>query len=1044
MASDFGLKIGVEGEREFKKSLQDINGAFKVLGSEMALVTSQFDKNDKSIENYAKQNEVLAKQIDTQKSKIDTLNSALENAQKTYGENSSQAQKWQIQLNKAQAELNNMERAVRDNNKAIEDAKGVMADAGNSAKNLDARFADAVQGIKKFGDVKGQITDVGTAIKDAGAKIKEMANPKNLVDFAKNAGDALKGKLTDGLKSAVVGVNDFVSGTKDVKPAADEMTKAVENSGKSADDAGNKFDALGGILKGIGGVMAGAFTAIGGAVIAGTKALSDFSVETAAYADTFITMSTVTGVSAEALQAYSYAADLVDVSLETMTGSMAKNIKSMTAYTNGNKQAIAAYDSLGVSVTDANGNLRDSETVYWELIDALGKIEDETARDSTAMTLFGRSAQELNPLIAQGSAGIAELTKEAHDMGAVLSDDALMNAGAFDDTIQRLKQGSDAAKRNLGTVLMPTLNNLGTTGVELLAKFNKALSESGGDLSAVANILGEVVGDVADVILKELPTIINMVMSLVGAIGNALLENLPMIANTASQLIMTLLDAMVVALPLITQGAVQLLLTLTQGILDNLPALVEAAVHMVSALVSGIGDALPTLIPAMVDAVMLMAQTLFDNLPMLMDAALKLIVGLAEGLIAAIPKLIERLPELISSILNFLLGNIPKFVQAGIDLLMAIVKDLPTIIKAIVKAVPQIITAIINAIIDNYPLIVEAGFELFKALIQALPEIWGLLYDGMMQLLTGIYLALESGIPRLVDFGKQMIEGIWNGISSVANWLREKISGFFGGVVDNIKDFFGIHSPSTLFAGLGKNMADGLGVGFSNEMDSVSEEMIDSIPQSVPIDIKPEVEVPEVDTAGSTESLSGMIFGTPDELIAQGEDSAALIRDGILQFMPTFMTDIKNMANELGKASAEIGTAIVDGVWKGILSKQAMFYNQVYLFFANLIKQVRSQLGIRSPSSVFADIGENMALGLGEGFETQMKKVSREMNAAIPTTFGNTTNLATDMINGLMGINPAMGGQPITLQVTLDSKVIAQTIFDPLKSVSRQRGVALG
>jgi len=101
----FGLKIGIEGEKEFKKILSEINQSVKVLGSEMQLVTNQFDKNDKSAAALAARNTVLSKEIDTQKEKVNTLRTALDNAATSFGENDKRTQNWQIQLNKAEAEL---------------------------------------------------------------------------------------------------------------------------------------------------------------------------------------------------------------------------------------------------------------------------------------------------------------------------------------------------------------------------------------------------------------------------------------------------------------------------------------------------------------------------------------------------------------------------------------------------------------------------------------------------------------------------------------------------------------------------------------------------------------------------------------------------------------------------------------------------------------------------------------------------------------------------------------------------------------------------
>ena len=96
MSDTFGLKLGIEGEKEFKSALKDINSTFKVLGSELTLVTSQFDKQDKSVEAVSARNKVLNKEIEEQQKKIALLASALENASKSFGENDKRTQNWQV------------------------------------------------------------------------------------------------------------------------------------------------------------------------------------------------------------------------------------------------------------------------------------------------------------------------------------------------------------------------------------------------------------------------------------------------------------------------------------------------------------------------------------------------------------------------------------------------------------------------------------------------------------------------------------------------------------------------------------------------------------------------------------------------------------------------------------------------------------------------------------------------------------------------------------------------------------------------------------
>ncbi len=155
----FGLRLGIEGERDFKQSLADINQTFKVLGSEMQLVTSQFDKNDKSAAALASRNGVLNKEIDAQKEKISTLQAALRNASESFGENDRRTQNWQIALNKAQAELNGMEKELDESGKAADDAGGHFEKLGGIMKGLGAAVGAAAiklgkEVVQSFGELE--------------------------------------------------------------------------------------------------------------------------------------------------------------------------------------------------------------------------------------------------------------------------------------------------------------------------------------------------------------------------------------------------------------------------------------------------------------------------------------------------------------------------------------------------------------------------------------------------------------------------------------------------------------------------------------------------------------------------------------------------------------------------------------------------------------------------------------------------------------------------------------------------------------------------
>ena len=221
----------------------------------------------------------------------------------------------------------------------------------------------------------------------------------------------------------------------------------------------------------------------GAAIIGGVTALAyafqnvstkviDLGVSAAKYADDMLTMSTVTGISTDKLQAYNYMAELTDVSMENIEKTMVKNIRSMSSAQQGTQTYVDAYKKLNVEFQDGNGNLRDSEEVYWNLIDALGKVGNETDRDAISLTLFGKSAQDINPLIAQGSQGIAKFTAEAQKMGAVLDNDTLQKLGKTDDAIQRFTQSTEILKRKAGAELSDEL-------VRSIDKISESFEESG-------------------------------------------------------------------------------------------------------------------------------------------------------------------------------------------------------------------------------------------------------------------------------------------------------------------------------------------------------------------------------------------------------------------------------------------------------------------------------------------------------------------------------------------------------------------------------------
>lgn len=240
--------------------------------------------------------------------------------------------------------------------------------------------------------------------------------------------------------------------------------------------------------------LAGGFAAVAAAIVKAEKAMISMTKESAAFADNIITLSMQTGQSTQQLQEFAYASELIDVSVDTLQGSLRKLTNNMQDTMNGTGNAKASFEALGVSVTNADGSMRSANDVFYETIDALGQVKNETERDAMSMDIFGRSAQDLNPLIIQGSKTLKAYADEAHNVGYVLDDEALSTLGAVDDAYQRLQKTQEGVKNQLSAEFAPYLEEFYGDVTTMVKDGGKALKDSG--IVDAFGMLLETVGDI--------------------------------------------------------------------------------------------------------------------------------------------------------------------------------------------------------------------------------------------------------------------------------------------------------------------------------------------------------------------------------------------------------------------------------------------------------------------------------------------------------------------------------------------------------------------
>lgn len=454
-------KVKMDGEKEYRAALAQINAGLKNLGAEMRATEQDFADNADSVEALTAKGDVLARQMQTQQEKVDTLREVLQRAGETYGEADKRTIDWSTSLIDAETKLKQMQEALEENNAELDKA-------GASG----SKFQQAMDKVK---DSVAKAKEEGTGAKGVFANLKES--------FADGKGEA-------------VGLGDAIGG------AADKLGINLPEGATKA-------------LNSLNGINAGTAAAVGGfaaLVAAGVKVekqLMSITKESAEYAKEVKTLASVTGQSVEEVQEWQYASDMLGVTYDRVKDSLKEITNKMQEAQNGSEDTAKAFETLGVKIEGTDGNLRSADAVFYDVIDSLGNMHNQAQRDALAMDLMSESAQELNPLIEVGSEGLKKYTDEAHEMGYVLDKEAVEALAATDAAQQKLLKTQEAVTKQISAEYAPYMTEaLGDTA-DFIQKIGKAFVESGvvdkfgSILSSTTQIL-EPLGDLTVAVLPAL------------------------------------------------------------------------------------------------------------------------------------------------------------------------------------------------------------------------------------------------------------------------------------------------------------------------------------------------------------------------------------------------------------------------------------------------------------------------------------------------------------------------------------------------------------
>ena len=868
MTESIGPRIAVEGEKEFKSAMKDITNEFKLLGSEMKLIASAYDKNDKSTEALTAKSQALGNQIDAQKSKISllttqydkqndkltTLKTKLDATKAAFGADSAEVAKaqreydrqnttvmaLQTQLNGATAGLNNMDRALQENNRNIALQESRWTQLGDTLNDVGDR-------MKKVGD----------GMKDVGKKMStSITAPIMAIGGAAIAAfrDVDKGMDTVIKKTGATGetAKELEGIYKDI---ASSVPDSMEDVGAAVGELNTRFDFTGDTLKKASEDFL-KFARINdidvnSSIQLVSRAMGDAGIESSEYGsvlDMLTVAAQKSGIGMDSLteNLTKYGAPMRALGLDTET-----SIAMFAGWEKAGVNTEIAFSGMKLAIGKWGKEGKDSTKEFEKTLKAIKDAPDITAATGMAIEIFGqRAGADLADAIQGGRFEIGDYVT------------ALKNAGGtVESTYGGITDGTDDAKiafnqikvsaSELGSVIItslaPTLKSLGEKIKEVGEWFSGLSPEMKKTVLVIAGIAAAI-----GPVLVIVGTLISSVGAIAGAFGAA------SVAIGAAGGIIAFVVGVITSPITLTIAAIAALAAIAFVVVKNW--------EPIKAFFSNLWTSITSTTSAAWEGIKAFFVQIPGAVSNFLGAAVAKIVEFGSNIISwvttEIPLFINsfmtfmgELPGKIGYALGFALGTIVKF---GIDAVNWVITEVPKFISGIITfyaELPGKIATLLSGVLTK---ISEWGAnaaswvaaevpKLIMRIINFYAELPGKIASQLVKVVTAIgtwisnmatkvsveipkvvtsIVGFFKGLPGdMLDIGKNIVTGIWDGIVNMTGWLLDKVKSFGRGVIQGIKDSVGVESPSKLTMEMGEYLGEGLALGMESQVRRVGGAM---------------------------------------------------------------------------------------------------------------------------------------------------------------------------------------------------------------------------
>ena len=747
--STFGLKIGLEGEREFKKAIADINREMRVLGSEMKVVASQFGKNATDADALTARNQVLGKEIEAQRSKIQALKAALDNASASFGQSDSRTQNWRIQLNNATATLNDMERELSENTTKIDQ---LTTAAGNSEGELKdaARGADKLS--REVDELGGELDDTSGKTRIFGDVLKANLAAEAIIGGVKAIGGAIAG-IGRGFAQAM---KDGVAYNASMEQYTTSFTTMLGDQAK-AQQLVNDLKI--------------------------TAAKTPFGMEDLAK-------------NTQTLMAFGISADEAKLRLGQLGDISQGDAQKLESLTLAFAQVSSAGKLSGQDLLQMiNAGFNPLQEMSKKTGKSVGELKEEMEKGAISADMVADAFASATAEGGQFYGAMEAQSKTFSGQVSTLQDGIAGLKGALAGGLSSMLASTALpAVSSWVDALTAGFESGGVTG--LLQALGTVIDQAAQFLATEVPKIGVELLKTLDTIVQSLstmgPSIATLASTVVTTVIGGILNLLPGLLDVGVQILTALIDGIGQGLPSLLVGMVEVLAAMVQVLADNLPMILAAALQLITGLAQGLIQALPVLIEALPQIIQALVDFIIAAIPMIIDAGIQLLTALIGALPQIIQTLVAAMPTIIAAVISALLAALPQLVQAGIRLLTSLITALPQIIGTIVGALPQIISAIVGGLASGYGQLADVGMKLVRGLWNGIQSLAGWLWNKVASWCASIwdgitdYFGIHSPSKQMAWVGDMLTRGLAGGITATGARAVDAAQAMAGEVTDTL------------------------------------------------------------------------------------------------------------------------------------------------------------------------------------------------------------------------------------------------------------------